>query len=263
MNQKITTNKEQFKSGDEMSMRADLCEPVDQHASHPELTRELTVEVDAGVTSEKLAEMQARVEELQTKIITNKEQFESENEMLMEVSMRADQHETTIGDATFSLKDRMNLIETKLLYESQLVELKEMNKQLQARLDAQGVTTEESSPQLKSVELQTSMCPADATFTMEDRVTLIETKLSYEKEIVELAEKIEQLEAAIQQSEENEMLLKREFEQAKDRFQQNLQEQETKAARLEDDVNKLKRTMLEKDSHYGGIIATLESTIGK
>ncbi|KAH9393808.1 hypothetical protein TYRP_021339 [Tyrophagus putrescentiae] len=147
----------------------------------------------------KIVELNARIDELEEEL-QKKSQTDG--------SQPNDAQATVINETPFSMGDSVNLIQTEHDYESTIKALNERVHQLEEenRATKQKLTIsevaqkKESSSSNAELQQQTSMVQGreddlEMTFTLEDRLSLLDTKVAYEKRIVDLEEKVEELES--------------------------------------------------------------------
>lgn len=160
---------------------------------------------------------------------------------------------------TFTLEDRIYLLETKLAYENQIVDLKEKIEEMQSQIDSNQQSSTSISPE-KFSELNIS---SEDSFQIERQLAdhLLDEKLAAEAQIADLTEKLAQLSTQIAENEAKELQFNEQLESAKQHLEANVQEQEGKIDSMAHEIEALKNRLGQQDAHYTRLVGELESTI--
>lgn len=163
---------------------------------------------------------------------------------------------------TFTLEDRIYLLETKVDYENQIVDLKEKIEEMQSQIDSNQQSSTSISPE-KFSELNIS---SEDSFQIERQLAdhLLDEKLAAEAQIADLTEKLNQLSTQIAENEAKERQFNEQLESAKQHLESNVanvQEQEGKIDSMAHEIEALKNRLGQQDAHYTRLVSELESTI--
>lgn len=163
-------------------------------------------------------------------------------------------------EMTFTLEDRINLLETKVAYEKQIVDLGEKIEELQSQIDESAQQASTSISQEKFSELTIS---SEDSFSIDRQLVdhLLDAKQTHEAEIANLTEKLSQLSTQIAENEAKEQQFNEQLESAKQHHEANVLEQEGKIESMTQEVEILKNRLGQQDAHYTRLVGELESTI--
>ncbi|KAI2796958.1 coiled-coil domain-containing protein mad1 [Blomia tropicalis] len=155
--------------------------PIDE-INQPDPIPILNAEIESKLHYEsKIVELNEELENLQNQLNVKHQETDQQSPNTSDYQL----HNVTaeVNDIVFSMLDRVNTVESELVYEKKISELVEQIEQLKKQIN----------------EIQNKANDKlDQTFSYEDRMNLIETKLFYENDIVNMQEKIDKLEEEIE-----------------------------------------------------------------